>query len=463
MRDAAGQAATPGRRSSPTSPPSARPQAKLRRLTSLYAALSECNQAIVRVDDRNLNCCSEVCRDRGGLRRAAHGLDRTRPAGRPRGARGAASARALDYIEGVDISLDPRLGRQAAGRRRDAAARGPTRGLRRHRRRPRHGCPGASGRSAAASVLRPLSPCAAAAEPVGALNLYAPVARFFDAELVELLDEMAAGHPLRPRPLRASRRQRETAERRFRTLVEQAADAIFVTDVDGRIVDVNAARLRLPRLYPRSTDRDEHDRPRPGSRAAWALRRCDACTLRPWTQGQIFLGQHRRRDGCFVSGGGAHRWSAAARRRLCHWTGARHHRAAAGGARHCATANGCSATSPGQSPISPTPAAAAPDGEFRDRLGGGCGRTHHRIHAGGDQGAALLGLSRGGGGPGDLPEPGQRPDPRHQRRLRAALAAQGRRHGLGRLLGRMCVGRRSGRSAPRLYRRLGRHHRAQAH
>ena len=110
-------------------------QMRVRRLTNLYAALSQCNQAIVRIQDRT-QLLHEICRvavDFGDLRMAWIGEVR---AGQivPVASFGAR----LDYIEGVGISLDAST---PAGQRADGtgAARGSQSDLRRHRERPQDG------------------------------------------------------------------------------------------------------------------------------------------------------------------------------------------------------------------------------------------------------------------------------------------------------------------------------------
>jgi PAS domain S-box-containing protein len=209
-------------------------QARIRRLTNLYAALSRCNEAILRIEDR-IELLREICRvavDHGGLRMAWIGeLQDGRVA--PVASFGART----EYADGLDITLD-------ADR---ASGRGPTaQAIRegRHvicddvggdpRMEPwRERALACGFRASAAFPLR------SGSRTVGALNLYASAPRFFDAELVDLLDEMALdiSFALDRFALRVGR---EAAERRFRVLVDHAADAVVVADLDGRIVDVNS-------------------------------------------------------------------------------------------------------------------------------------------------------------------------------------------------------------------------------
>jgi len=84
------------------------------------------------------------------------------------------------------------------------------------------------------------------------------------------------------------------SEERFRTLVEQASDAIFVHDTDGRLLDVNQSACeslgytRQELLRMRVTDIEQEVR----SEAAQQLWR----GLQPG-RSQIVRGRHRRKDG----------------------------------------------------------------------------------------------------------------------------------------------------------------------
>jgi PAS domain S-box-containing protein len=162
-------------------------QAALRRLTNLYAALSECNQAIVRLDTPDA-LYREVCRiavDFGGLRMAWIGSVRD---GRlePLASAGARQ----DYLDSVAGDID---GGQPDAREPSLAAicegahaichgieYEPGSALWRERAL-------ACGFHAAAAF-----PVRQAGQVVGCLSFYAPVSGFFDQQLADLLDEMAA-------------------------------------------------------------------------------------------------------------------------------------------------------------------------------------------------------------------------------------------------------------------------------
>ena len=160
-------------------------QTKLRRLTSLYAALSECNQAIVRVDDRNL-LLQQVCRiavDHGGLRMAWIGMvegGRLVPV--------ASFGARLGYPEDADILLDP--AQDAGGEPAAEAVRSGTHvvyndiehyPMSAQRREQALTC---GFRAGAAFPIR------RDAEVVGCLALFAAEPGFFDDRLIRLLDEM---------------------------------------------------------------------------------------------------------------------------------------------------------------------------------------------------------------------------------------------------------------------------------
>jgi PAS domain S-box-containing protein len=159
-------------------------QARLRRLTNLYAALSECNQAIVRIEEPG-RLYREVCRiavDFGTLRMAWIGRiegKRLVPAA-SHGAR-------TDYLDSAAVAL----GAAGDGRPSVEAALGGRHVV----------CNDLEHEAGTAAWRERALACgfrAAAAFPireggevVGSLGLYAADPGFFDPELVRLLDEMA--------------------------------------------------------------------------------------------------------------------------------------------------------------------------------------------------------------------------------------------------------------------------------
>ncbi len=84
-------------------------------------------------------------------------------------------------------------------------------------------------------------------ETFGALTIYSGRSHAFSASDVSLLQKLAddLGHGIGVLRLRAERASREAAlrssEARFRALVEQATDGIFVADARGAFIDVNSA------------------------------------------------------------------------------------------------------------------------------------------------------------------------------------------------------------------------------
>ncbi len=161
-------------------------QAQLRRLTNLYAALSECNQAIVRIDDPQ-QLYREVCRiavDFGALRMAWIGRVED---GRlfPVASHGART----DYVDGAVLALDAM--RAGEGKPSAEVIRTGQHVI----------CNDIEHDAGTEAWREPALACgfrAAAAFPIraggrlaGMLGLYAPEPGFFDPELVRLLDEMA--------------------------------------------------------------------------------------------------------------------------------------------------------------------------------------------------------------------------------------------------------------------------------
>ncbi len=86
---------------------------------------------------------------------------------------------------------------------------------------------------------------------VGALSLHVAEKNFFDDPLMDLLKEMmtdlsfALDNFDREAARASAERGLEESERRYRGLVEQASDGIFVCSTDGRYTDVNQAALEM--------------------------------------------------------------------------------------------------------------------------------------------------------------------------------------------------------------------------
>ena len=217
-------------------------EAKIQRLTQLYAALSQCNQAIVR-------CASEdelfphICRvavEYGGMKMAWIGMVDAHT----RMLRVAASfgEHAEEYLHGVEISVD---GGSPLGRGPSGAAVRDQRPVWQqdfnnepitapwHARRARYGF--------GASATLPLL---SNGVPVGVLTLYAGEAGAFDEAARNLLIEMATdiGFALDNFAHEAARVRAEhdlrVAEEQFRGLVEQSIAGIYLIQ-DDRFAYVN--------------------------------------------------------------------------------------------------------------------------------------------------------------------------------------------------------------------------------
>jgi len=224
-------------------------EAKIQRLTRIYAALSECNQAIVRCTNEE-ELLPQVCRfavDFGGMHMAWIGmLDPKTLRLNPVASFGADAAR---YLQAIQVSADPEspFGRGPGGiavreRRpvwiqdfRDEASMEPW-----HEHAVRSGW-----RSVAALALTRDEVV------VGVLLLYSAELNAFDEAVRNLLVEMAMdiSFALTTFAREAERREMEIAlresESRFRDLYEKAPLAYQSLDIEGLILEVNEAWLTL--------------------------------------------------------------------------------------------------------------------------------------------------------------------------------------------------------------------------
>jgi diguanylate cyclase (GGDEF)-like protein/PAS domain S-box-containing protein len=223
-------------------------EVKLQRLTQLYAALSQCNQAIVRC-----TCESElfpqVCRDIvnfGGLKMAWIGiLDDATKRIVPVASFGAGQ----DYLETLYISV---VADKPAGRGPVGTA------LRENRavwcqdfKRDPMTVPWqetATQYGLAASAAIPLH---CNGQPIGTFALYAGTAHAFDESIQTLLLEMALDIDYALTSFdRETRRQRaeedlRESEQRLRTIIETEPECIKVIGLQGELMDINATGLKL--------------------------------------------------------------------------------------------------------------------------------------------------------------------------------------------------------------------------
>jgi len=214
---------------------------KIQRLTNLYAALSACNQAIVRCTSEE-QLFAEVCRDAvqyGGIKMAAIGLvdptsGRLVPA--------AQCGEGTQYIEQIEITVDPAL---PSGRGTVGTA------IREHRpvwcqdylndatTAPWHEVAAEAGWRSVATL-----PLYRNAVAVGVFVLFSGEINAFDQAARDLLTEMAAdiGYALDNFVREAERRKAQQdlreSEQQFRGLVEQSIAGIYIIQ-DGKFVYVN--------------------------------------------------------------------------------------------------------------------------------------------------------------------------------------------------------------------------------
>ena len=223
-------------------------EARILRLTQLYAALSQCNQAIVRCADED-NLFPQICRDAvqfGGMKMAWIGLvDKINKQVKPV----ASCGDGVEYLEGIHIAV-------GAG---DSSGHGPVGAAIRGDQpywckdfpndpatAPWHELGARFGWAAMASL--PLHRNGVA---IGAFTLYSGNADAFDEDARRLLVEMAmdvsfaldnfAHEDERKRAIKAI----EESEQRFRAVTESANDAIITAGGAGVIMGWNAAAERL--------------------------------------------------------------------------------------------------------------------------------------------------------------------------------------------------------------------------
>ena len=223
-------------------------EARILRLTRMYSALSECNQAIVRCTSQE-ELFPQICRfavEYGGMKLAWVGLlDHDTQLVRP----AATYGEGADFLMRTQVSADADspYGKGATGtaiRERqpvwilDYLGDSRTAAWHEHAAQAGWGAVGAL-------------PLTRQDEVVGALVIYAEAGDTFDVEVRNLLIEMAydISFALTYFAKDAERRQMETAlresESRFRDLYENAPLAYQSLDIAGNILEVNEAWLAL--------------------------------------------------------------------------------------------------------------------------------------------------------------------------------------------------------------------------
>lgn len=219
---------------------------ELRRANRALKVLGKCNEALVRaVEETTL--LQEVCRllvEDGGYRLAWVGFAEqdTAKTVRPVAQAGFEEG----YLETVTITWDDsESGRGPTG---TAIRTGQPAVFRNILTDPAYAPwrEQATRRGYASSIALPLS---AGGHTFGALNIYASEPDAFSPDEIELLRKLVDNLAFGVQSMRA-RIALHKSESKYRTLVEQASDGIFLVDTQGRLVDVNpsgCAMLRYTR------------------------------------------------------------------------------------------------------------------------------------------------------------------------------------------------------------------------
>ena len=270
-------------------------EARLNRLTHLYSALSECNQAIVRCGSED-ELFPQVCRfavQYGEMKMAWIGLlDAETRCIEPVASFGAGT----DFLTGVRIPVDENASPLSIGVTASSVRERKPFWIQDYLGDPRtaawHGHAAAAGWGGVAAF--PLTRDGAA---VGALTLYAGEANAFDEQIRSLLSEMALdiSFALDVFAREAERRRMENQLRLTAKVFEQGGEGIMITDAQVNIVMVNRA-FELITGYaqdevigrnPRFLASERHDRG--FFQAMW-----EAINTGGFWQGEIW---NRRKDG----------------------------------------------------------------------------------------------------------------------------------------------------------------------
>lgn len=220
-------------------------ETKIRRLSQLYMALSQCNQAIVRcTNDKELfaQICSDVVKF-GGMQMAWIGLIDTES----RSLKSVASAGSgQEYLDDLQVSTDADnpYGRGPIGIAiREVRPVWNQDFMNDPRTEPWHARAAQYAWGSVAAL-----PLQRNGEVVGTFNLYAEGANAFDeGDVRELLLEMVTdiNYALSSFDKEAERQRSEKNLRLAATVFAHAREAIMITSPDGMIVEVNAAFCRI--------------------------------------------------------------------------------------------------------------------------------------------------------------------------------------------------------------------------
>ena len=223
-------------------------EASAQRLSQLYAALGQCNQAIVQ-STSEADLLPRVCQAAvrfGGLDMAWIGmLDQDRGRIRPVAAHGAGT----EYLEGIDITTESD----------SPSGRGPT-GTAVRENRP-YWCQDLA-RDPASRPWRERArefgwrssaaiPLCRKGVAVGALTLYSDTPQAFDAQTRNLLVEMGSdvSYALDHFAVEAEREKAQAAlrasEHHLRAIVETEPECVKVVDAQGQLLEMNSAGLAM--------------------------------------------------------------------------------------------------------------------------------------------------------------------------------------------------------------------------
>lgn len=222
--------------------------ARNQRLSGLYNALSQCNQAIVRSrSEREL--FEQICQaavEHGGMKMVWVGLlDETGQYIRPLCAWG----QGTDYLSDLVLSTDP-ANPHSQGPTGQAVLSGQAQWLADFMHNPAtapwHARAARYGWGASAAL-----PLHCKGRVVGALTLYSAEPNAFDADARKLIEEMVMDldYALDSFQREQQRQQAEAAlqqsEQRLRTIIETEPECIKVLDRDGRLLEINRAGMAM--------------------------------------------------------------------------------------------------------------------------------------------------------------------------------------------------------------------------
>jgi PAS domain S-box-containing protein/putative nucleotidyltransferase with HDIG domain len=237
-------------------------ESRINRLTRLYAALSQCNEAIVRCTSEE-ELFPEICRDAvkfGGMSMAWIGMvDEASKLVRPVASYGGGT----EYLDGIQISTDDN----------EAIGRGPIGTAIRETRPywsqdsmqdPNYAPWQERGSQFGVKSLASL-PLLRNNTPVGAITFYSDTVNAFDEEACHLLTEMATDISFAlDNFARESQRKRMTEEVKLKNIIlqtqqETSLDALLIVDSDQQIISYNQNFIEMWQLPPQFLHANMHE------------------------------------------------------------------------------------------------------------------------------------------------------------------------------------------------------------